>query len=114
MDRKSGVLMHISSLPGDYSIGSFGEMDKRHEKNNCKIVLEKENEVVYSCLGLLPQNIEEMKQIAEKLSMTTNYLANVITQPPTIYFHASRLSRKKKAARRLLASATFTQHYRIT
>lgn len=25
MDRKSGVLMHISSLFGDYSIGSFGE-----------------------------------------------------------------------------------------
>ena len=29
MDRKSGVLMHISSLPGDYSIGSFGEEAKQ-------------------------------------------------------------------------------------
>ena len=29
MDRKSGVLMHISSLPGDYSIGSFGHHAKR-------------------------------------------------------------------------------------
>jgi len=28
LERKSGVLMHISSLPGDYSIGSFG----RHAK----------------------------------------------------------------------------------
>ena len=28
MDRKSGVLMHISSLFGDYSIGSFGEEAK--------------------------------------------------------------------------------------
>ena len=25
MERKSGVLMHISSLYGDYSIGSFGK-----------------------------------------------------------------------------------------
>ena len=28
MDRKSGVLMHISSLYGDYSIGSFGNNAK--------------------------------------------------------------------------------------
>ena len=28
MDRKSGVLMHISSLFGEYSIGSFGEEAK--------------------------------------------------------------------------------------
>ena len=25
MNRSSGVLMHVSSLPGDYSIGSFGK-----------------------------------------------------------------------------------------
>ena len=29
MERKSGVLMHISSLYGDYSIGSFGDEAKR-------------------------------------------------------------------------------------
>lgn len=28
MERKSGILMHISSLPGDYSIGSFGKNAK--------------------------------------------------------------------------------------
>ncbi len=28
MSRKSGVLMHISTLPGDHSIGSFGEQAK--------------------------------------------------------------------------------------
>ncbi len=28
MERKSGVLMHVSSLPGDYSIGSFGKYAK--------------------------------------------------------------------------------------
>ena len=28
MERKSGVLMHISSLFGDYSIGSFGKEAK--------------------------------------------------------------------------------------
>ena len=28
MERKSGVLMHISSLFGDYSIGSFGNEAK--------------------------------------------------------------------------------------
>ena len=25
MERKSGVLLHISSLPGDYSCGAFGK-----------------------------------------------------------------------------------------
>ena len=25
MNRKSGVLLHVSSLPGDYSIGNFGK-----------------------------------------------------------------------------------------
>ncbi len=29
MNRKSGVLMHISSLPGEYSIGSFGVQAKK-------------------------------------------------------------------------------------
>ncbi len=29
MERKSGVLMHISSLPGEYSIGSFGTEAKQ-------------------------------------------------------------------------------------
>lgn len=29
MNRYSGVLMHISSLPGEYSVGSFGEEAKR-------------------------------------------------------------------------------------
>lgn len=28
MKRSSGVLMHISSLPGDYSIGTFGKHAK--------------------------------------------------------------------------------------
>ena len=28
MERKSGVLMHISSLPGEYSVGSFGKEAK--------------------------------------------------------------------------------------
>ncbi len=29
MERKSGILMHISSLPGEYSIGSFGKQAKQ-------------------------------------------------------------------------------------
>ena len=29
MNRKSGVLMHISTLPGDYSVGSFGDSARR-------------------------------------------------------------------------------------
>ena len=29
MNRYSGVLMHISSLPGEYSVGSFGKEAKR-------------------------------------------------------------------------------------
>ena len=31
MNRKSGVLMHISSLFGDYSIGGFGDEAKYFE-----------------------------------------------------------------------------------
>ena len=28
MKRASGILMHISSLPGEYSVGSFGKEAK--------------------------------------------------------------------------------------
>ena len=37
--RASGVLMHITSLPGDYGIGSFGQAayDFVSRKNNWKI-----------------------------------------------------------------------------
>lgn len=42
--------------------------ERECEKNNSKIVLEKEKNIVYSCLGLLPQNIET---IVEKTGMTS-------------------------------------------
>ena len=29
LERKSGVLMHISSLPGEYSCGAFNESAKK-------------------------------------------------------------------------------------
>ena len=31
-----------------YAMGIFDNLEENNEKNNCKIILEKENEVVYS------------------------------------------------------------------
>ena len=43
MSRASGVLMHISSLPGEYSIGSFGKeaiefIDFLADRNSLQLV----------------------------------------------------------------------------
>ena len=71
-------------LEGDdilYSIGMFDMLESNEEKtieeNNCKIVLEKENEVVYSCLGLLPKNVEDIIKITGKSS---SEIINALTQ----------------------------------
>ena len=37
MERKSGVLMHISSLPGKYSVGSFGKEAKEFVDKICNM-----------------------------------------------------------------------------
>ena len=50
--------------------------DKDIQKNkNKKIILEKENEVVYSCLDLLPQSIEE---IIDKTGMNSSEVYEVL------------------------------------
>ena len=50
---------------------------KVNEKNKYKNVLEKENEVVYSCLGLLPKNIEEIVEIT---GMSSTEVLNALMQ----------------------------------
>lgn len=51
-----------------YAMGISVNLKSGKEKNNCEIVLEKENEVVYSCLGLLPMNIDDIIKITGKTS----------------------------------------------
>ncbi len=61
----AGLLTEAEDMLFAAGVSSLGAKDNK--KNNSKIVLEKENDVVYSCLGLLPQNIEV---IVEKTGMT--------------------------------------------
>lgn len=52
----------------------FDDKDRRKNKKK-KIVLEKENEVVYSCLDLLPQSIEE---IIDKTGINSSKLYEIL------------------------------------
>ncbi len=64
---KSGAGLLTEGADMLYATGISIPDDRECEKNNSQIVLEKENNVVYSCLGLLPQNIET---IVKKTGMT--------------------------------------------
>lgn len=74
---KSGASLLTEGADMLYAIGMFDETKHINEKNNCKILLEKENEVVYSCLGLLPQNIED---IIAKTGKTSSEVFGVLMQ----------------------------------
>ena len=74
---KSGASLLSEGADMLYSIGMFDKIDDDSQKNNCKIVLEKENEVVYSCLDLLPQNIED---IITKTGKTSSEVFEVLMQ----------------------------------
>ena len=66
---KSGALMVTEAEDMLFSVGVyFDEKDRRKNKKK-KILLEKENEVVYSCLDLLPKGIEE---IIDKTGMNSS------------------------------------------
>ena len=56
---RSGASVLLEGEDMLYSVGLFDELYKAKE-NKYKILLEKENEVVYSCLGLLPKNIDDI------------------------------------------------------
>lgn len=64
---KSGAGLLTEGADMLFAVGGSVNDDKNNKKNKSKIVLEKENDVVYSCLGLLPQSIET---IVKKTGMT--------------------------------------------
>lgn len=74
---KSGASLLTEGADMLYAIGRYDDFGHADEKNNCKIVLEKENEVVYSCLDLLPQNIED---IIAKTGKASFEVFEVLTQ----------------------------------
>ena len=59
------------------NLGVFSQSDKNKKHNKINIVLEKENEVVYSVLDLLPQGIEE---IIRKTGMNSAEVLEVLMQ----------------------------------
>lgn len=74
---KSGASLLTEGADMLYAMGIFDNLEENNEKNNCKIILEKENEVVYSCLRLEPQVIEE---IVPQTGMTSTKVYEVLMQ----------------------------------
>ena len=72
---KSGASILTEAEDMLFATGVYFD-DKDIQKNkNKKIILEKENEVVYSCLDLLPQSIEE---IIDKTGMNSSEVYEVL------------------------------------
>ncbi len=74
---KSGAALLTEGEDMLYAMGIFQGSELCEEKNNCKIVLEKENEVVYSCLDLCPQSIED---IVKKTGKTSSEVFGILMQ----------------------------------
>jgi len=74
---KSGASLITEGADMLYAVGIYESLEEKEEKNNCNFVLEKENEVVYSCLGLCPQNIED---IIKKTGMTSSEVFGILVQ----------------------------------
>ena len=65
---KNGAALLTEGADMLYATGVFLSDEKMMKKNNSQIVLEKDMDIVYSCLDLLPQNIEA---IVKKTGMTS-------------------------------------------
>lgn len=74
---KSGAALLTEAEDMVFALGGFDVKDVDGKKNKSHIVLEKENEVVYSCLGLLPQNIET---IVKETGMTSSEVFGSLMQ----------------------------------
>ena len=57
---KSGAYILTEAEDMLFATGVYFDDKKKKKRKNKKILLEKENEVVYSCLDLLPQSINEI------------------------------------------------------
>ena len=72
---KSGASMLTEAEDMLFSTGVYFENQDKRKSKKKKILLEKENEVVYSCLDLLPQGIEE---IIDKTGMNSSEVYEVL------------------------------------
>ena len=72
---KSGASILTEAEDMLFATGVYFDEKSRRKNKNKKIVLEKENEVVYSCLDLLPQSIEE---IIDKTGMNSSEVYEVL------------------------------------
>ncbi len=72
---KSGASILTEAEDMLYATGVYFDEKDRQKNKNKKIVLEKENEVVYSCLDLLPQSLEE---IIDKTGMSSSKVYEVL------------------------------------
>lgn len=74
---KSGASLLTDGDDMIFSSGLYMEEIKKKKRQKKKLGLEKENEVVYACLDLLPQSIEE---IIKKTGMTSQNVYEVMMQ----------------------------------
>ena len=72
---KSGAFVLTEAEDMLFATGVYFDDKDRDKNKKKKIILEKENEVVYSCLDLLPQGIEE---IIDKTGMNSSEVYEVL------------------------------------
>ena len=72
---KSGAYILTEAEDMLFATGVYFDDKKKKNRNNKKILLEKENEVVYSCLDLLPQSINE---IVDKTGMESSKVYSIL------------------------------------
>lgn len=72
---KSGAYILTEAEDMLFATGVYFDDKKKKKQNNKKILLEKENEVVYSCLDLLPQSINE---IVDKTGMESSEIYRIL------------------------------------
>ena len=72
---KSGAFVLTEAEDMLFATGVYFDDKKKKKHNNKKILLEKENEVVYSCLDLLPQSINE---IVDKTGMESSEIYRIL------------------------------------
>ena len=72
---KSGASVLTEAEDMLYGMGVYLDSKDKRKNKNKKIMLEKENEVVYSCLDLLPQSLEE---IIDKTGMNSSKVYEVL------------------------------------
>ena len=96
MKRASGVLMHVSSLYGDYSIGSFGKEAKEFVDFLAQFSINKEFQINHTIfpLPVTRPNPKEKKKLL--LPRDWEHLSFAKIYPQIVFLHPDREANNRK------------------